>query len=95
MPRNVFRINQGRGVTPVSPSLATLIDLDDYVSYEIASAKKNAQTLAQVIQEGDDDDASLPSAFDSDTDFSNMTDEQIEQAVKDEAQVEEKTVTLD
>ena len=94
MPRNVFRIAQGRGVTPVSSSLSTIIDLHDYLSFEIASAKKNAQTLAQVTQDIPDD-AELPSAFDSDADFSNMTDEEIEEAAKAEEDSQVPTVTLD
>lgn len=36
----------------------------------------------------------MPSAFDEDTDFDNMTDEQIKEAVKSEAQASETTVAL-
>jgi len=46
MPRNVFRVAQGRGVTPLTSSLATIIDLEDLCGFELAAAKKNAQTLA-------------------------------------------------
>ena len=94
MPRNVFRVAQGRGVTPTTSSLATIIDLGDYVGFEIAAAKKNAQTLAQVLQEKEDE-VELPSAFDKDTDFSRMTDEEIEEAVKAENDAQVPTVTLD
>jgi hypothetical protein len=40
-----------------------------------------------VLQDSNDsnEDAVMPSAFDSDTDFENMTDEQIEEAAKEEA----------
>lgn len=96
MPRNVFRVAQGRGITPTTSSLANLIDLQDYIGYEIAAAKKNAQTLATVYPTTEKEDLQPPSAFDEDADFSNMTDEQIEQAVKEQAEeVEEKSVTLD
>lgn len=42
MPRNVFRVAQGRGITPLTSSLATIIDLEDLCSFELAAAKKNA-----------------------------------------------------
>lgn len=35
MPRNIFRPNQGRGVPQIASSLASSIDLEDYVNYEI------------------------------------------------------------
>lgn len=96
MPRNVFRVSQGRGISPTTSSLGNIIDLQDYVAYEIAAAKKNAQTLATVSETKEDEKEQLPSAFDEDTDFSNMSDEQIEQAVKAEMEeVPNKTVTLD
>ena len=96
MPRNVFRVSQGRGITPTTSSLANIIDLQDYIGYEIAAAKKNAQTLATVTPTVQEEETQLPSAFDEDTDFSNMTDEQIEQAVKTQMEdVPEKTITLD
>ena len=51
MPRNVFRVAQGRGVTPFSASLATIIDLEEILDFEKAAAKKNSQCLAQVLQD--------------------------------------------
>lgn len=42
MPRNVFRVAQGRGITPMSSSLATIIDLEDLCGFELAAAKKNS-----------------------------------------------------
>lgn len=96
MPRNVFRVSQGRGISPTTSSLGNIIDLQDYVAYEIAAAKKNAQTLATVSETKEEEKEQLPSAFDEDIDFSNMSDEQIEQAVKAEMEeVPNKTVTLD
>ena len=97
MPRNVFRVAQGRGVTPLAASLATILDLEDLCGYELAAAKKNAQTLAQVLQDSaaSNEDVALPSAFDSDTDFSSMTDEQIEEASKEESDNQVQTMTLD
>lgn len=98
MPRNVFRVAQGRGVTPLTSSLATIIDLEDLCGFELAAAKKNAQTLAQVLQDANssEEDAVEPSAFDSDTDFSQMSDVEVEAIVKaaQEANVQQ-TMTLD
>ena len=87
MPRNVFRVAQGRGISPLSTSLSTIIDLEDLCGYELAAAKKNSQTLAQVLQDSSvsNEDVVLPSTFDETTDFENMTDEQIEQKAKEEA----------
>lgn len=50
MPRNVFRAAQGRGIPQLASSLASTIDLEDLCGFELAAAKKNAQTLAQVLQ---------------------------------------------
>lgn len=93
MPRNVFRVAQGRGVSPTTSSLSTIIDLQEYVGFEIAAAKKNAQTLAQVIQSAQEMEP--PSAFDTDVDFSGMTDEEIEKVVSEEREAQTPTVTLD
>ena len=97
MPRNVFRVAQGRGVTPLTSSLATILDLEDLCGFEIAAAKKNAQTLAQVLQEtsSSTEDEVMPSAFDEGTDFENMTDDEIREAVKAEQQSNVQTITLD
>ena len=97
MPRNVFRVAQGRGITPLTSSLATIIDLEDLCGFELAAAKKNAQTLAQVLQNpsNSNEDEALPSAFDTGTDFENMTDEEVEEAVKQEQDSNVQTMTLD
>ena len=97
MPRNVFRVAQGRGVPPLASSLATILDLEDLCGYELAAAKKNSQTLAQVLQTDSptNEDTVLPSAFDTTTDFDHMTDEQIEAAAKEEVESQVQTVALD
>lgn len=51
MPRNIFRIAQGRGVSQMASSLATIIDLEDTCGFEVQAAKKNSQVIAQVLQE--------------------------------------------
>ena len=97
MPRNVFRIAQGRGVTPLAASLATILDLEDLCGYELAAAKKNSQTLAQVLQSSSisNEEVAPPSVFDDNTDFDNMTDEQIEELSKEEAGEQTQTMTLE
>ena len=97
MPRNVFRVAQGRGVSPMAASLATIIDLEDLCGFELAAAKKNSQTLAQVLQNTSvtNEDAIMPSAFDAGTDFSSMTDEEIEAATNAEINGNVQTMALD
>lgn len=97
MPRNVFRVAQGRGVAPVAPSLATALDLEDLCGYELAAAKKNAQTFAQVLQDSgpSNEDAAPPSPFEDGQDFSDMTDEEIEAAARQYAAEPQRTVSLD
>lgn len=77
-------------------SLGTIIDLEDLCGYELQAAKKNAQTFAQIYKANNqqEQEAALPSAFDKDTDFSDMTDEEIEEAVKEEANVKEQVITF-
>lgn len=91
-PRNMWRKDQVLGTPPCAPSLATTIDLEDLATYELQAAKKNSQTLAQVVQTASDD-APPPSAFGADEDFANMSDEEIQAAAQAEAEAAQ-TVTL-
>lgn len=84
MPRNIFRIGQGRGITPVTSSLSTLIDLEDYVGFELAAAKKISQTIATIESTKKDEVVDLPTTFETTTDISKMTDEEIEKLVEEE-----------
>ena len=95
MPRNIFRVGQGRGVTPTTSSLSTIIDLNDYVGFEIAAAKKNAQTLGTISDTREREEISPPSAFPDDVDFSDMSDEEIDEVAKQVSDECEKTVSLD
>lgn len=81
----------------MTSSLATILDLEDLCGYELAAAKKNAQTLAQVLQEtsSSTEDEVVPSTFDENADFENMTDEQIAEAVKAEQDANVQTMTLE
>ena len=53
--RNIWRFNQQRGSSGLWAALATLCDLTDLQSYEIQSAKKNAQTIGQLLNEEGED----------------------------------------
>lgn len=96
MPRSVFRVAQGRGISQLGPSLASILDLEDLCGFTLASAKKNAQTLAQVIQSSNNstEDAVAPSAFDAGTDFAGMSDAEIEKIVEEERRGNVQTMTL-
>lgn len=93
MPRNIYRISQGRGVSPFASSLGTIIDLNDYLSFELASAKKNAQTLAVVQQLSDNDTIDVPSTFD-DVDLEKLSDDEIKNLIEEQNQYQP-TMTLD
>lgn len=97
MPRNVFRVAQGRGITPLASSLATILDLEDLCGYELAAAKKNSQTLAQVLQSASvtNDEVEMPSPFEAGTDFEGMTDEEIEAATQQQVESQVQTMALD
>lgn len=90
MPQNIWRVNQGRGISQIASSLGAILDLEDITGFEIQAAKKNAQTFAQIVKTNTSNEhTQLPSTFDDGTDFSEMTDEQIEEAAKQEANDEQ------
>ena len=45
MPRNAWR-KMGRGISPFASSYASLIDVNDLISYELASNKHASQLFA-------------------------------------------------
>lgn len=95
MPRNIYRVAQGRGISPATATLANTVDLDSLIEYELASAKKNSMTLATIEHDEQPEPEQLPSAFDENVDFASMTDEQIEEAVRlEKAQDDVQTVSL-
>lgn len=97
MPRNIWRFEQGRGVTSAAPSLSTILDCEDLCGFELQAAKKNAQTFAQIVEtQSVEPEIPLPSPFGSDVDFSKMSDSQIEEAASQVAEEStERTVTLE
>lgn len=95
MPQNIWRVAQGRGVSQLASSLGSILDLEDVCGFEMQACKKNAQTFAQIVKIGTtEEENQLPSTFDQGTDFSQMTDEEIEAAAKEEANSQEKVITF-
>jgi len=94
MTQTVWRKNQGRGITPFSSSIAAVDDLEDLTNFEMQRAKKASQTFAQVYNTRQESEAQLPSAFEDGTDFSTMTDAQIEEAVKQQNESDTQTVSF-
>lgn len=94
-PSNVWRPAQGRGVTPASPAIGTILDLEDLCSFELAAAKKNAQTFSWITSDREEEEApQAPSAFGPGADIGAMTDAEIEALAAEEAQPAEQIVSL-
>lgn len=94
-PSNVWRPAQGRGVTPASPAIGTILDLEDLCGFELAAAKKNAQTFSWITSDREEEEApQLPSAFGPGADIGNLTDDEIEALAAEEAQPAEQVVSL-
>lgn len=98
-----YRFNQGGGKSPLTAGLGPLIDVEMLQGFEVESAKKNAQTLAQLVETahrpppdpalGDPSQEGGATVFDE-----NSTDEQLAAAAAEEAEndeLEEPPVTFD
>lgn len=64
--RSNWRFNQGHGSSGLWSALATLCDLTDIQGYEIQAAKKNAQTIGQVINTEEDKKDSIDPNYNPD-----------------------------
>ena len=53
MPRHVFRLNQGRGVTPMSSAATAMINTHEIVASETQAAKLNAKMVGQLLDSSD------------------------------------------
>lgn len=73
---------EGRGVSQAASAIATIHQLEDLVQTELMAARRNAEVFCWLQQEKQPEQE-LPSAFDT-ADVENMTDEEIEQAAKEE-----------
>lgn len=60
MPRDPWRMNQGRGVPPMLTAAASLLDLYEMLARELQSAKKAASDYAHVKRKDAVDDWDLP-----------------------------------
>lgn len=64
--RTLARFNQMRGMSRLWSGLGTVVDLSDLQGYEVQTAKKNSQTIAQVLQSADDNEGELAAEMDPD-----------------------------
>lgn len=64
--RTLARFNQMRGMSRLWSGLGTVVDLSDLQGYEVQTAKKNSQTIAQVLQEAEDNEDELAEEMDPD-----------------------------
>ena len=64
--RSTWRFNQGHGSSGLWSALATLCDLTDIQGYETQAAKKNAQTIGQVINSEEEKKESLDPDYNPD-----------------------------
>lgn len=95
-PRNIWRMGQGRGTSPLVSTLGNLIDINDFLEAERAASKANSKIFATITHtEKENDVIDIPSTFDaSDLDLDNMTDEQLQELVNQQKQ-EQPTMSLD
>lgn len=73
---------EGRGVSQAASAIATIHQLEDLVQTELMAARRNSQIFCWLQQQKETQE-DIPSAFDND-DIENMTDEEIEKAVRTE-----------
>ena len=64
--RTFARFNQMRGMSRLWSGLGTVVDLSDLQGYEVQTAKKNSQTIAQVLQQAEDNEGELAEEMDPD-----------------------------
>lgn len=75
---------EGRGISQAASAIATIHQLEDLVQSELMASRRNSQIFCWLTSDKKTEEQ-LPSAFDENTDFEGMTDEEIEQAAKQEA----------
>lgn len=62
--RTLQRVNQMRGASRFWSGLATIIDISDYQGYEVQAAKKNAQTVATIEQQVEQNEGEIAGEID-------------------------------
>ena len=96
-----YRFNQGGGKSPLTAGLGPLIDVEMLQGFEVEAAKKNAQTIAQLIETQHTPEPQVgpadPAAEGGTTIFDeDATDEEVDAAAEAEAQaLEEPAVSFD
>ena len=75
---------EGRGVSQAASAIATIHQLEDLVQSELMASRRNSQIFCWLTSPNRTEEQ-LPSAFDESTDFEGMSDEEIDQAAKQEA----------
>ena len=86
---------EGRGISQAASAISTIHQLEDLTASELLASRRNAQLFCWLEETPDKYDAQIPSAFDPSIDYSSMTDEQIEELVKEQsAQDEVKNVSF-
>lgn len=95
--RIAWRFNQGGGKSPLTAPLGSLIDVEMLQGFEVESAKKNSQTLAQLTTNSaaESDDPSLLDTGLVEGLSQDATPEQVDDAVQDVEAAEVPTVTFD
>ena len=67
---------EGRGVSQAASAISTIHQLEDLVQSELMSARRNSQIFCWLTQDKEEQ-AFVPSTFDSEDDIEGMTDEEI------------------
>lgn len=62
--RTLQRVNQMRGGSRFWSGLATIVDISDYQGYEVQAAKKNAQTIATIEQQVENNEGEIAGEID-------------------------------
>lgn len=83
---------EGRGVSQAASAIATIHQLEDLVQSELMASRRNSQIFCWLTQTPEQEQI-VPSMFESPDDVENMTDDEIKEAVKAEAE-EEKVVSF-
>ena len=85
---------EGRGVSQAASAISTIHQLEDLVESELLASRRNSQIFCWLTQPKTEEAATVPSAFDGDTDFENMTDEEVQKAAEEAAASNEQTVSF-
>lgn len=83
---------EGRGVSQAASAIATIHQLEDLVQSELLASRRNSQIFCWLTQRQDAEEV-VPSPFDGTEDVDDMSNEEIERIVKEQAE-EEKIISF-